>query len=189
MQELTLFGTQVRVEKNSMVCLTDIWQAASKAKIEGLAPSLKNRNMDKLRPWYFLRNASTRRFINSISKLSKTESLDFPEKLIFSSPGNNGGTYAHKLVAYKYAAYLDSDFEAGTFLILDRYFSGELQRKHSISAKLNMKCLEFDQKKDMASFCGQGLVGWKREKPAIVSEINHLASQLQITIPGLEVKI
>ncbi|HGT0431526.1 TPA: KilA-N domain-containing protein, partial [Yersinia enterocolitica] len=186
--ELTLFNTSVRIEENNMVCLTDIWQAASKAKEEGLAPSLSKRNMDKLRPWYFLRNASTKRFINSLIKLSKNESLELPSKPTFTAPGNSGGTYAHKLIAYKYAAYLDSDFEAGTFVILDKFFSGELQRKHSLSAQLNMVCLEFDQKKDMASYCGQGLVGWKHEKPVLVAEINRLANQLQITIPGLEAK-
>ncbi|CBX44513.1 hypothetical protein P88_00020 [Erwinia phage phiEt88] len=186
MKELTLFNTPVRVEENSMVCLTDIWVAASKAKDTGVAPSLGNRNMDKLRPWYFMRNTSTKRFISSLGKLSKSESLNLPDKLAFTRAGNNGGTYAHKLIAYKYAAYLDSDFEAGAFVILDKYFSGELQHKHSLSAELNMKCIEFDQKKDMASFCGQGLAGWKHEKPALISAIKKLAGQLQITIPGLE---
>jgi hypothetical protein len=48
-----------------------------------------------------------------------------------------------------------------------------------------MKCHEFDQKKDMASFCGQGLAAWRYTKPVLVAEINTLANQLQITIPGL----
>nr|WP_252402065.1 hypothetical protein [Escherichia coli] len=37
----------------------------------------------------------------------------------------------------------------------------------------------------MASFCGQGLAAWRYTKPVLVDEINSLANQLQITIPGL----
>lgn len=77
--------------------------------------------------------------------------------------------------AFKYAAYK----------VLDDYFTGELQHRNSLSAQLNMKCHEFDQKKDMASFCGQGLAAWRYTKPVLVAEINSLANQLQITIPGL----
>lgn len=76
---------------------------------------------------------------------------------------------------FKYAAYK----------VLDDYFTGELQHRNSLSAQLNMKCHEFDQKKDMASFCGQGLAAWRYTKPVLVAEINSLANQLQITIPGL----
>ncbi|MDK6603644.1 DNA-binding protein, partial [Escherichia coli] len=65
------------------------------------------------------------------------------------------------------------------------YFTGELQHRNSLSAQLNMKCQEFDQKKDMASFCGPGLAAWRYTKPVLVAEINSLANQLQITIPGL----
>ncbi|EBZ6410152.1 KilA-N domain-containing protein [Salmonella enterica subsp. enterica serovar Kottbus] len=185
MTTLRLFNTPVRVIEGNMVCLTDIWLAASKAKVDGLAPSLQKRNMDKLRPWYFLRNSSTKRFIRSLIKLSKTESLDVPDSPTLTMAGNNGGTYAHKLIAYKYAAFLDSDFEAGAYIILDKFFTGELHHRNSLSAQLNMKCHEFDQKKDMASFCGQGLAAWRYTKPGLIAEINTLANQLQITIPGL----
>ncbi|MCZ5482690.1 hypothetical protein O5584_14430 [Escherichia coli] len=43
------------------------------------------------------------------------------------------------------------------------------------------------RKKDMASFCGQGLAAWRYTKPVLVAEINSLANQLQITIPGCPV--
>ncbi len=79
------------------------------------------------------------------------------------------------LLFLRYAAYK----------VLDDYFTGELQHRNSLSAQLNMKCHEFDQKKDMASFCGQGLAAWRYTKPVLVAEINSLTNQLQITIPGL----
>ncbi|EPK1263106.1 hypothetical protein PU298_004570 [Enterobacter kobei] len=44
--------------------------------------------------------------------------------------------------------------------------------------------LEFDNKKDYASHCGSGLVGWKHEKPVLLAKIKALTDQLQLTLPG-----
>ena len=103
----------------------------------------------------------------------------------FTARGVHGGTYGGKFVAYDYAAWLNPGFKYAAYKVLDDYFTGELQHRNSLSAQLNMKCHEFDQKKDMASFCGQGLAAWRYTKPVLVAEINSLANQLQITIPGL----
>ncbi|EFJ6141840.1 DNA-binding protein [Escherichia coli] len=81
--------------------------------------------------------------------------------------------------------WLNPGFKYAAYKVLDDYFTGELQHRNSLSAQFNMKCHEFDQKKDMASFCGQGLAAWRYTKPVLVAEINSLANQLQITIPGL----
>ncbi|MCW1825696.1 KilA-N domain-containing protein [Enterobacter asburiae] len=185
MSTLQMFNTTVRVSGGNMICLTDIWVAASKARKDGMAPSLLGRNMDKLRPWYFLRKSSTKRFMNSLSKLSKTESLDIPQNLTFTAQGHNGGTYAHKLIAYKYAAFLDSDFEAGAYVILDKFFAGELQRKSDLITDLNLALLDFENKKDFASHCGGGLSAWKAEKRTLLARIGAISDQLQIVIPGL----
>ena len=115
--------------------------------------------MDKLRPWYFLRNASTKRFISSLLKLSKNESLELPASPTLTVAGNGGGTFAHKLIAYKYAAFLDSDFEAGAFIILDKFFTGELQRKSDLVADLNLSILEFDNKRITPAIAGAGWRG------------------------------
>ncbi|WP_077125596.1 hypothetical protein, partial [Shigella sonnei] len=96
-------------------------------------------------------------------------------------PLNSGylRTYGGKFVAYDYAAWLNPGFKYAAYKVLDDYFTGELQHRNSLSAQLNMKCHEFDQKKDMASFCGQGLAAWRYTKPVLVAEINSLANQLQ----------
>ena len=105
--------------------------------------------------------------------------------MVFTARGVHGGTYGGKFVAYDYAAWLNPGVKYAAYKVLDDYFTGELQHRNSLSAQLNMKCHEFDQKKDMASFCGQGLAAWRYTKPVLVAEINTLANQLQITIPGL----
>ena len=54
---------------------------------------------------------------------------------------------------------------------------------HDQNEDVTERMTEFS--KDMASFCGQGLAAWRYTKPVLVAEINSLANQLQITIPGL----
>lgn len=180
MKELTLFNTPVRVDENGMICLTDIWRIAKNRVEKGDKSFLGGRTVNSIRPANFLQAEGVQLFINELVKCS-------PGIHLAPVRGKFGGTFASRFVAYKYAAYIDPAFEVGVYTVLDDFFTGELQRKSSISAQLNVKCLEFDQKKDMASFCGQGLVSWKNEKPVLVAEIKTLANQLQINIPGLEV--
>lgn len=129
-------------------------------------------------PYHYLRNKQTKEFLAELEKNH--------ESVVFTERGVHGGTYGGKFVAYDYAAWLNPGFKYAAYKVLDDYFTGELQHRNSLSAQLNMKCHEFDQKKDMASFCGQGLAAWRYTKPVLVAEINTLANQLQITIPGLQ---
>lgn len=164
MKPITLFNTTIRVDQSGMICLTDMWKASGKSDAES--------------PYHYLRNKQTREFLAELEKNH--------ESVVFTSRGVRGGTYGGKFVAYDYAAWLNPGFKYAAYKVLDDYFSGELQRRNSLSSQLNMKCHEFDQKRDMASFCGQGLAAWRYTKPVLTAEIKTLANQLQIVIPGLE---
>ncbi|ENV4943843.1 KilA-N domain-containing protein [Escherichia coli] len=131
------------------------------------------------------RNFASAYYIDEQTKEFLAELEKNHESVVFTERGVHGGTYGGKFVAYDYAAWLNPGFKYAAYKVLDDYFTGELQHRNSLSAQLNMKCHEFDQKKDMASFCGQGLAAWRYTKPVLVAEINTLANQLQITIPGL----
>ena len=131
------------------------------------------------------RNFASAYYIDEQTKEFLAELEKNHESVVFTERGVHGGTYGGKFVAYDYAAWLNPGFKYAAYKVLDDYFTGELQHRNSLSAQLNMKCHEFDQKKDMASFCGQGLAAWRYTKPVLVAEINSLANQLQITIPGL----
>ena len=97
--------------------------------------------------------------------------------MVFTERGVHGGTYGGKFVAYDYAAWLNPGFKYAAYKVLDDYFTGELQHRNSLSAQLNMKCHEFDQKKDMASFCGQGLAAWRYTKQvSLLSKSRHYSS-------------
>ncbi|EOJ6040663.1 KilA-N domain-containing protein [Cronobacter sakazakii] len=178
MKSITLFNEPVRVNDDGLVCLTDIWKVARDRANKGDAAFLGGRAIDSIRPANFLQADGVQAFINELAKCSPGIHLE-------STRGNGGGTFANRFIAYKYASYIDPAFEVGVYTVLDDFFTGELQRRNSLSAQLNMKCHEFDQKKDMASYCGSGLASWRYAKPALLSEINSLANQLQITIPGL----
>ncbi len=78
--------------------------------------------------------------------------------MVFTERGVHGGTYGGKFVAYDYAAWLNPGFKYAAYKVLDDYFTGELHHRNSLSAQLNMKCHEFDQKKDMASSCASTAV-------------------------------
>ena len=162
MKSLTLFNQPIRIGEDGMICLTDMWKASGKSESES--------------PYHYLRNKQTKEFLAELEKNH--------ESVVFTERGVHGGTYGGKFVAYDYAAWLNPGFKYAAYKVLDDYFTGELQHRNSLSAQLNMKCHEFDQKKDMASFCGQGLAAWRYTKPVLVAEINSLANQLQITIPG-----
>ncbi|EKM0528590.1 KilA-N domain-containing protein [Cronobacter turicensis] len=166
MKAIHLFNTPIRVDRDVMICLTDMWRASGKSASES--------------PYHYLRSKQTKAFLAELEKNH--------ESVVFTVRGVNGGTYGGKYVAYDYAAWLSPRFKYATYKVLDDYFTGELQYKHSLAAQLNVKCMEFDQRKDMASFCGQGLAGWKKQKPVLIAEIQRLASKLQINIPGLELK-
>ena len=163
MKSLTLFNQPIRVGEDGMICLTDMWKASGKSDAES--------------PYHYLRNKQTKEFLVELKKNH--------ESVVLTTRGVHGGTYGGKFVAYDYAAWLNPGFKYAAYKVLDDYFTGELQHRNSLSAQLNMKCHEFDQKKDMASFCGQGLAAWRYTKPVLVAEINTLANQLQIKIPGL----
>ncbi|MGC0869519.1 UNVERIFIED_ORG: KilA domain-containing protein [Pantoea agglomerans] len=163
MKALKLCDTPVRVDREGMICLTDMWKASGKSESES--------------PYHYLRNKQTKEFLAELEKNH--------ESVVFTERGVKGGTYGGKFVAYDYAAWLNPGFKYAAYKVLDDYFTGQLQHKNSLSAQLNIKCHEFDQKKDMASFCGSGLASWRFTKPVLLAEIHSLANQLQITIPGL----
>ena len=105
MNKVELCGMPVRVNDAGMISLTDMWKASGGG----------NTN----RPKYFLENTQTQRFIDSFPKGG------IPPLEVVKG-GNAAGTWGHKKLAYKYAGWIDPDFEHGVFDILDQYFSGKL---------------------------------------------------------------
>ena len=145
MNEVTLCGMPVRVDEDGLICLTDMWKASGG----------DNKNRVK----YFLDNDQTLAFMRVVEKGGNP-----PFK---KTVGRNGGTWAHKLVAYKYAAWINPEFEYGVYTVLDRFFTGQLVlpqqelHEHVIKVKLSEEC---------GSFHGKGLNKRRWEKKDLEQE-------------------
>lgn len=142
MKNLELCGQTVRVDDQGFVSLTDMWKASGK----------KGQHV----PAKFLRNEKVKDFVWSLkSKVQKCP-------LAISKGGSNSGTWGHKLLAYKYAGWIDPVFEVGAYTVLDKFFSGELVHKDGWQA-LHDFVIEERCSKKLGSFHGKGLSQRRKE--------------------------
>lgn len=161
MKDLEMFDNRIRVDEDKFICLNDLHRAS------GGDP--------KKRPTDFLRNKNTKSFITALNSKVEISTI----KIIRG--GENSGTWGHKLVCYKYAGFIDADFEVGVYTILDKYFSGELTPKN-FNDRLQdwaRRALSCDNK---GSFHGRGLAMHKRDKNEIHNEGEKLMDEIQIKI-------
>lgn len=120
----------------------------------------------------YINNESTRGFIRSLEVKTGYPVL----KTI--KGGKVAGTWADKLVAYKYAGWIDPDFEVGTYTVLDKYFSGELTSKDSWQALhdfvIDERCF-----RKMGAFHGKGLARRRSEKTELQQRHEKLLEEYQ----------
>ncbi|WP_257294473.1 KilA-N domain-containing protein [Endozoicomonas sp. YOMI1] len=158
MKNLTLCGQIVRVNDDGFVSLTDMWKASGEA--------------NKTRPKYFLENEQTKAFVEALKCKG-----GIPPLTIIKG-GKTAGTWADKLVAYKYAGWIDPDFEVGTYTVLDKYFSGELTSKDSWQALHDFVIDERCSRK-MGAFHGKGLARRRSEKTELQQRHEKLLEEYQ----------
>ena len=127
MNDLVLFDTNVKVNEDGMISLTDMWEAAKSAKA-GWSPSLAKRDLETLRPAQFLRRPPTKAFIDELSKCVESTHLK-------SRRGNGGETFANKLLAVAYASWISPEFHLDVNQVFLDYRTGKLQ---PVSAELNL---------------------------------------------------
>ena len=148
MKDLILFDKKIRVDDSGFISLNDLHKAS------GSDP--------KKRPTDFLRNKNTKSFIDALNLRVEISTL----RII--NGGRNSGTWAHKLVCYKYAGFIDPDFEVGVYTVLDKYFSGELVTEPFNVLQEHMRKMLASE--DKGSFHGKGLSQRKKEKHRLHEE-------------------
>ena len=158
--QVQLCGKQVRIDEEGMVSLTDMWKASG-----GKSNSKVND---------FLRLDKTSDFIRVVEKAGNPA--------IRKIAGRRGGTWAHKLVAYKYASWIDPEFEVGVYTILDQFFSGELKPALSPYEELQILEQEIKVLELKGSFHGKGLATYQHEKSQKRQRALKLISQVQNTL-------
>ena len=161
MKDLEMSGSRVRLDDEGFVCLTDLWKAS------GGDP--------KNKPFEFLRSESTKRFIDELNSKAGYPALRIQKG------GANPGTWSDKLLAYKYAGFIDPAFEVGVYTILDKYFSGELKPENFNDRLQDWAARELACDKK-GSFHGRELALHKNRKNQLHDEGEKLLSEIQIKI-------
>ncbi|WP_330927075.1 KilA-N domain-containing protein [Candidatus Sororendozoicomonas aggregata] len=160
MQMVELFNSPVRIDQDGMVSLTDMWKASGSAKNN--------------RPNYFLENDKTSAFIDVLSKAGNPA--------FRKTRGKHGGTWGDKLLAYKYAAWIDPEFEVGVYRVLDKFFSGELVETINPFQALHDHVLQVKVSEQIGSFHGQGLAKRRWDKKRLEQQTNELRKRYQLEL-------
>lgn len=154
-----LLGSSVRITDDNMVCLTDMWKASG-----GDSKHLAGK---------FLKNSKTQEFIAVLEDETGNPVLKI-------SKGRNGNTWAHKLIAYDYAGWIDPAFKVGTYTVLDKYFAGELVADPL--QELHDHLLRQRVSESIGSFHGRGLALRRKEKKQLHLEGVSLLERYQLVL-------
>lgn len=136
-------------------------------------------------PSQFLGADGVQAFVDEVSKVLK-DTLEQNQILEVVHGGAHRGTWAHELIALKYAAWLSASFEVKVY----QTFRDVVMGKLSLFAEANKLELEYQHKKKRVSTAGRILNSWGvgGEKRRIESERIHMQEQIQLVIPGLPKK-
>ena len=175
MNELVLFDTNVKVNEDDMVSLTDIWKSA-KAASERKTLSLHKRGINSLTPSKFLNLVSTKLFVSELSKRKENFLLKITK-------GKHGETFAHRMLAYKYAAFIDPAFEVGVYTVLDQYFTGKFEVQASLTTRLEVLTSTLSIGQKHISHPAREMRYWRDIKRGLLEEIAFVTNELQMQLP------
>lgn len=164
--------TLIRQDGDGRYCLNDLHKAAV---AKGTADNGQQ-------PSRFLRSAQVTRFVDKLSESQKRLSVESIRG------GVNQGTYADELVAIRYAAWIDTDFELEVYnsfrqKVSDRAYGGKgLENKHQAEA---LKIAA-----EAAGLVMQYLpnLGEASKQCLVASFVNPIAGYDAIALPRVEVK-
>jgi hypothetical protein len=77
----------------------------------------------------FLSNENTKNFINSCLKNGNSRFLNLKSEEDLISSRQRSGTWMHRILALKFAAWLDSDFELWVFSTIDQIIFGHFEKQ------------------------------------------------------------
>ena len=161
MKNLMLCDQTVRVDDDGFVSLTDMWKASGQR--------------NEHRPNLFLRNEK----VSDFTKALETKAQKCALRIL--KGGATPGTWAHKLVAYKYASWIDPVFEVGAYTVLDKFFSGDLVSKDGWKA-LHDYVIDERFSKAMGSYHGKGLSNRRRELTDLQKRHLELIEEFQMQL-------
>ena len=120
----------VNVNERGMYSLNDLHLAAGGA--------------DNKKAAYFFRNDSTKAFINALSNCDNSHSYN---DIVEKKSGRYGGTWVCSLLVYKYAAWINPDFEVRVFKTFEAVKNGDAHKAVAIASN-NDRLLKIIAKRD-----------------------------------------
>ena len=130
---------------------------------------------NKNRPSYFIRAESFKRFIFALNAQNRTV-----EPIVKKQGRYNGGTWVCKELVYKYAMWINADFELKVIQTFDK-MTQILQAPETMQA-LNELTAKIESDKFIASECGRALNNYKRIKKINEGKLIEGIKSLQLTL-------
>ena len=155
MNKITVLNKDIELftlKKEDYICLTDIARYKNQDRSDDIIKNwLRNRNtIEFLGMWETINNSNFNPVeFDGFRKLAGLNSFILTAKQwiektgaigIISKPGRYGGTYAHKDIAFEFAAWISVEFKLYLIKEFQRLKTDESQRKS----------LEWDVKRDLA---------------------------------------
>lgn len=165
-------NTRVRSNEYGTYNLNDLHRAAMSG---GIAKEWQ-------RPSQFLKADGVREFVEEATRVLKV-TLEQNQILKVVNGGNNRGTWAHEIIALRYASWLSAAFEVKVYQTFRDFVLGHLGK----FAQANRLELEYQSKKRRVSTAARIMNKWGvgGEKNHLESQRKLLADEIQVTIPGL----
>ncbi|WP_426448108.1 KilA-N domain-containing protein [Siccibacter colletis] len=139
-------GVSVRVDGAGRYNLNDLHAAAM----------LKGEATESQKPSKFLRSASVKRFIKALDARGQKWPLEPNQSLNVINGGSNGGVWGAELLAIKYAAWINPEFEVRVYETFRQAVLGRL----SDVATLNRLDQMISAEKQMISECARRMNRW-----------------------------
>jgi len=124
----------------------------------------------------FMRNEETKNFIFAVLKSENSHFLGIKSEEDLCTSKQRSGTFMHRILAIKFAAWLDPDFEVWVYNTIDKILFGrhaerEASLKKTISVKNDMEKLEKKEEKS-----GQDFSDYLEKKRELRIEKNYRKS-------------
>jgi len=161
MTSLVINDVQIGTDSNGRFSLTDLHKAAG--------------GDQKIKPFLFLRSDSVARVIEVL----KAQNCAL-EPVSIKRGRYTGGTWVCKELVYKYAMWVDSEFEVNVIQTFDK-----LQSKgKAISSMqaINDLVAKIESDKQVASFCGAELAKYKKIKKENSAKLTGEVERIQLKL-------
>lgn len=169
---IVIENIQVRSNEHGTYNLNDLHKAA-------MAGNLAKKWQ---RPSQFLKADGVKEFVEEVTRVLKN-TLEQNQILRVKNGGVDKGTWAHELIALRYAAWLSAAFEVKVYQTFRAFILGHMSK----FVQANRLELEYQGKKRRVSTAARIMNHWGvgGEKRKIESERRLLAEEIQVVIPGL----